>query len=229
MKKQKRSKKNMNSKFLRQGFAVIALSGGLATAADAAMIITLTDNGDNTIGFSMSGDFTIYASGSVAASGQYGTYFGANNGTISNAEINDAVTQFSFNYVDAGGNASGGVAAAFGSGAYAASAYTGTGHVFQNFTNSNFFIDQALTGGLSIGGAVTGGAISGVSASGTYTGSFATFGITEGTVVTRYGADSSNYDTITINTLAAVPIPAAAWLFGSALVGLGFARRKTKA
>jgi hypothetical protein len=216
----------MSSKFRRQVFAVLALSGGLATAADAGIVFTLTDNGDNTIGFSMSGDFTIYANDSEARSGLYGTYFGANNGTISNAEINDAVTQFSFDYVDAGGDASGGVAAAFGSGAYAASAYTGTGHVFQNFTNKNFFIDQALTGGLSIGGAVTGGAISGVSASGTYTGSFATFGITEGTVVTKYGADSSNYDTITINTVAAssaVPGPMSLAFVGA---GLGLSRRR---
>ena len=229
MKKQKRSEKNMNFKFLRQGFAVIALSGGLATAADAAMIITLTDNGDDTIAFSMSGDFTVYAFGSGNAQGSYGSYFGADNGTISNASTSDVMTQFNFNYVDAGGDASGAIAAAFGSGTYAPSAYTGSGHVFQNFTSSNFKMDLALTSSLTIGGAVNGEVISGISASGTYVGSFASAGITAGSVVTKYGADSSNYDTVTINTLAAVPIPAAAWLFGSALAGLGFARRKTKA
>ena len=205
---------------------MLALSGGLSTAADSGIVITLTDNGDNTIASTMSGDFTFYAFGSSNGFGSFGSYLGANNGTISNAEINDAVTQFSFDYVDAGGDASGGVAAAFGSGAYAASAYTGTGHVFQNFTNSTFFIDQALTGGLTIGGAITGGVISGLSASGTYTGSFATFGITEGTVVTKYGADSSNYDTITINTVAAssaVPGPMSLAFVGA---GLGLSRRR---
>lgn len=210
--------KSISNMFLRQFFAVLALSGGLATAADAGIVLTLNDNGDNTIAFSMSGDFTFYASDSVARSGQYGTYLGANNGTISNAEINDAVTQFSFNYVDAGGDASGGVAAAFGSGAYAPSAYTGTGHVFQNFTNKNFFIDQALTGGLTIGGAVTGEVISGISASGTYVGSFASAGITAGTAMTKYGEDSSNYDTISIVTTSAVPEPGA---FGLSLLALG--------
>ena len=34
---------------LRKGFAMLALLGGLATAADAGIVITLTDNGDNTI------------------------------------------------------------------------------------------------------------------------------------------------------------------------------------
>ena len=216
----------MNSKFRRQVFAVLALSGGLATAADAGIIIMLTDNGDNTIGFSMSGDFTVYASNSSQQNGQFGTYFGANNGTISNAATSDLITGFDFDYVDAGGDASGAVAAAFGSGSFATTAYTGTGHVFQNFTTSPFFIDQTLTAGLSIGGAVTGGAISGVSASGTYTGSFATFGITEGTVVTRYGADASNYDTITINTVAAssaVPGPMSLAFVGA---GLGLSRRR---
>ena len=216
----------MNFKFLRQGFAVIALSGGLATAADAAMIITLTDNGDDTIGFSMSGDFTVYAFGSLNSQGSFGSYFGADNGTISNVSLSDAVTQFNFNYVDAGGDASGAIAAAFGSGGYAASAYTGTGDLFQNFTSANFKIEAAITTNLTIGGAITGGVISGLSASGTYVGSFASAGITAGTAVTRYGEDSSNYDTLTINTVAAssaVPGPMSLAFVGA---GLGLSRRR---
>ena len=216
----------MNFKFLRQGFAVIALSGGLATAADAAMIITLTDNGDDTIGFSMSGDFTVYAFGSANTQGSFGSYFGADNGTISNVSTSDAMTQLDFNYVDAGGDASGAIAAAFGSGTYAPSAYTGSGHLFQNFTSFNFKIDPALTSSLAIGGAVTGGVISGISASGTYVGSFASTGITAGTVVTRYGADSSNYDTLTIITTSAVPEPGAFGLSLLALGAIGLRRRR---
>ena len=79
--------------FLRQVFAVLALSGGLATAADAEIVITLIDNGNNTIGSSMSGDFTVYAFGSGNSQGSFGSYFGADNGTISNVSTSDAMTQ----------------------------------------------------------------------------------------------------------------------------------------
>ena len=207
---------------------------GLTTVADAGILITLTDNGDDTIGFSMSGDFTVYASNSTQRTGQFGTYLGPNNGTISNAETTDSITEFIFAYADAGGDAAvGKVAAAFGSGDYAASSYSGSGHVFQNFTNQTFFIDQALTSSLTIGNAVNGGVISGISASGTYVGSFATVGITEGTVATRYGLDASNFDTITITRIGAssggaVPEPSSLAIFGlgACLVGVGIRRRK---
>ena len=210
--------KSISNMFLRQFFAVLALSGGLATAADAGIVLTLNDNGDNTIAFSMSGDFTFYASGSQNSQGTFGSYLAANNGTISNVSTSDAMTQFDFNYVDAGGNASGAIAAAFGPGAYALRAYTGTGDLFQNFTSDNFKIGTALTTNLTIGGAVTGEVISGISASGTYVGSFASAGITAGTAVTKYGEDSSNYDTISIVTTSAVPEPGA---FGLSLLALG--------
>jgi hypothetical protein len=215
----------MNSKFLRQVFAVLALSGGLATAADAGIIITLTDNGDETIAFSMSGDFTFYAYNSSNGQGSFGSYFAADNGTISNVSTSDAMTQFDFNYVDAGGDASAAIAAAFGPGLYAPSAYTGTGDLFQNFTSANFKLETAITTNLTIGGAITGGVISGLSASGTYNGSFASAGITAGTAVTRYGADSLNYDTLTINTVAAVPEPSTALLLGLGFAGLSMRRR----
>ncbi|MCP4828106.1 MAG: hypothetical protein GY889_04445, partial [Proteobacteria bacterium] len=74
----------MSSIFRSQIWSVLALSGGLATAADAGIIITLTDNGDDTIGFSMSGDFTVYAIRSADAFGQFGSYFNPAAGTISN-------------------------------------------------------------------------------------------------------------------------------------------------
>ncbi|MFT6381978.1 MAG: hypothetical protein ACJA16_003721 [Akkermansiaceae bacterium] len=211
---------------LHKGFAMLALLGGLATAADAGIVITLTDNGDNTIGSRMSGDFTIHASASSQSFGSFGSYIGPDNGTISNVSTSDAPVLFVFNYVDAGGDASGGIAAAYGPGAYAPSAYTGTGHLFQNFTSSTFKIDPALTTNLTIGGAITGGVISGISASGTYVGSFASTGITAGTVVTRYGADSSNYDTLTIITIPAVPEPGTFGLSLLALGAIGLRRRR---
>lgn len=206
---------------------------GLTTVADAGILITLTDNGDDTIAFSMSGDFTFYASDSSNGQGSFGSYFGPDNGTISNVSTSDAMTQFDFDYVDAGGDASGSIAAAFGSGGFALSAYTGTGDLFQNFTSANFKIGTAITTNLTIGGAITGGVISGISASGTYVGSFASVGITEGTVATRYGSDASNFDTITITRIGAssggaVPEPSSLAIFGlgACLVGVGIRRRK---
>ena len=217
----------MKSMFRRQVLTVLALSGGLAAAADAGIIITLTDNGDNTIGFSMSGDFTIYANHSVDRQGIYGSYLGPDNGTISNTQGEGEVTNFDFLYTDAGGDASGAVAAAFGSGEYAFRSFTGSGHLFQNFTAGNFYLDRTLTSHLAIGGAVTGGVISGISASGTYVGSFASVGISVGTAVTRYGSDATNYDTITINTQAAnasaVPGPLSLAVVGA---GVGLSRRR---
>ncbi len=70
---------------------------GLTTVADAGILITLTDNGDDTIAFSMSGDFTFYASASSNGQGSSGSYFGPDNGTISNVSTSDAMTQFDFN------------------------------------------------------------------------------------------------------------------------------------
>ena len=56
----------------------------------------------------------------------------------------------------------------------------------------------------------------------TYAGqSFASLGITPGTYVWTLPED-----TVTLNVVATVPIPAAAWLFGSALGFLGWLRRK---
>ena len=215
----------MKSMFRRHALTALALSGGLATVAEAGIIITLTDNGDDTIGFSMSGDFTIYANHSVDRQGSYGSYLGPDNGTISNTQGEGEVTNFDFLYTDAGGDASGAVAAAFGSGEYAFRSFTGSGHLFQNFTAGNFYLDRTLTSHLAIGGAVTGGVVSGISASGTYVGSFASVGISVGTAVTKYGSDASNYDTITINTQAAnaVPGPLSLAVVGA---GVGLSRRR---
>jgi hypothetical protein len=58
--------------------------------------------------------------------------------------------------------------------------------------------------------------------SSTYTGTFSDLGITPGTYVSSWTGD-----TITLN-VQAVPIPAAAWLFGSALGVLGWMRSKAK-
>ena len=62
------------------------------------------------------------------------------------------------------------------------------------------------------------GATLGASSSTYYGETFATLGITAGTYVSSWTGDTM--------TLQAVPIPAAVWLFGSALAGLGWLRRK---
>jgi hypothetical protein len=59
--------------------------------------------------------------------------------------------------------------------------------------------------------------------SSTYTNStFADLGMDTGTYVWSWGSDS-----VTLNTVSSVPVPATVWLFGSAMLGLfGVARRK---
>ncbi|MCP4777568.1 MAG: hypothetical protein GY880_25390, partial [Planctomycetaceae bacterium] len=91
----------------------------LTTCADAGIIITLTDNGDDTIGFSMSGDFTVYAIRSADTFGQFGSYFNPAAGTISNVDTSDEMRQFEFDYSSVTeGTKGGGVAAEFGSSGY---------------------------------------------------------------------------------------------------------------
>ena len=217
----------MSSIFRSQIWSVLALSGGLATAADAGIIITLTDNGDDTIGFSMSGDFTVYAIRSGDQFGQFGSYFAPENGTISNVDTSDEMRQFEFEYLRViEGTRGGGVAAEFGSGKYAPVSFTGSGHVFQNFLNETICIDRTLTSHFrSSSGPVNGAVISGISASGTYVGSFASAGITLGTGTTMYGSDENNFDTVTIITqnASAVPGPLSLAIVGA---GVGLSRRR---
>jgi hypothetical protein len=79
--------------------------------------------------------------------------------------------------------------------------------------------------------AVPVGYISGTNISGNATkngASFATLGFALGSYVSTL-TNGSFTDTVTVN-VSAVPIPAAAWLFGSGLLGLvGIARRKKAA
>lgn len=64
-----------------------------------------------------------------------------------------------------------------------------------------------------------------LSSSNTFAGaSFASLGITPDTYLWTWGA-GGNADSLTF-TVTTVPIPAAAWLFGSALLGLGGLKRK---
>lgn len=56
----------------------------------------------------------------------------------------------------------------------------------------------------------------------------ASFTLAAGTYVLRLSG-TGNSGATTAVTLAAVPVPAAAWLFGSALVGIGAIRRKKQA
>ena len=219
----------MSSIFRSQIWSVLALSGGLATAADAGIIITLTDNGDDTIGFSMSGDFTVYAIRSADAFGQFGSYFNPAAGTISNVDTSDEMRQFEFEYSRViEGTRGSGVAAEFGSSGYAPVSFTGSGHVFQNFLNETICIDRTLTSHFrSSSGPVNGAVISGISASGTYVGSFASAGITLGTGTTMYGSDENNFDTVTIITqtasASAVPGPLSLAIVGA---GVGLSRRR---
>ncbi|MCP4894361.1 MAG: hypothetical protein GY911_11190 [Actinomycetales bacterium] len=218
----------MSSIFRSQIWSVLALSGGLATAADAGIIITLTDNGDDTIGFSMSGDFTVYAIRSADAFGQFGSYFNPAAGTISNVDTSDEMRQFEFEYSRViEGTRGSGVAAEFGSSGYAPVSFTGSGHVFQNFLNATICLSKSLTSNLPSSGPVNGGVISGISGSGTYVGSFASAGITLGTGTTMYGSDENNFDTVTIITqtasASAVPGPLSLAIVGA---GVGLSRRR---
>ncbi len=207
----------------------------LTTCADAGIIITLTDNGDDTIGFSMSGDFTVYAIRSDDTFGQFGSYFNPAAGTISNVDTSDEMRQFEFNYSSVTeGTKGGGVAAEFGSSGYDPVSFTGSGHVFQNFLNETICISKTLVGEFPSSGPVNGDVISGISGSGTYVGSFASAGITVGTGTTRYGADPSNFDTVTITRSfaasgGAVPEPSTAIVMGLlGIVGLAGNRRRRR-
>ena len=172
----------------------------------------------------MSGDFTVYAVRSSDKLGQFGPYFNANGGTISNATTSDQVRQFEFDYVQANGATGSGVAAPLGSGAYTPTSFTGSGHVFQNFLNATIVIDRTLTSG---SGPVNGEVISGISGSGTFPGSFSDFGITEGTATTFYGSDPGSFDSVTISrSIAAVPEPSAFGLSLLALGAVGLRRRR---
>jgi hypothetical protein len=89
-------------------------------------------------------------------------------------------------------------------------------------TGSSFGLDQS--GNILLPDGYISGALLGASTA-TFSGkSFANMGITSGTYVWSWAADS-----VTLNivpTSAIVPIPAAFWLFGSALGLLGWIRRK---
>ena len=57
---------------------------------------------------------------------------------------------------------------------------------------------------------------------------FASFLNAEGIDVSRFDFTGASLATITVSTVTDVPVPAAAWLFGSALMGLGTVARKRK-
>jgi len=85
------------------------------------------------------------------------------------------------------------------------------------------FVDQNL---YTPNGYVSGAALQGTSTLNSTT--FANIGLTPGTYEWTWGSGASA-DSYTLN-VGAVPIPAAAWLFGSGLLGLvGVARRKARA
>ncbi|MCP4742976.1 MAG: hypothetical protein GY871_12245, partial [Actinomycetales bacterium] len=189
---------------------------------------TLTDNGDDTIGFSMSGDFTVYAIRSADAFGQFGSYFNPAAGTISNVETSDEMRQFEFEYSRViEGTRGSGVAAEFGSSGYDPVSFLGSGHLFQNFLNNTICLSKSLASNLPNSGPVNGELISGISGSGTYFGSFASAGITLGTGTTMYGSDENNFDTVTIITqtasASAVPGPLSLAIVGA---GVGLSRRR---
>ncbi len=98
---------------------------------------------------------------------------------------------------------------------------TGVGRTPDSGTGSLIGANRGLVSGwLWVPAGYVSGAELGASSSMYNTETFASLGITPGTYVSTWAGDS-----ITLN-VQAVPIPAAAWLFGSALGLLGWIRRR---
>lgn len=182
----------------------------MATGVNAAVVITATENGGGV-------DFTLESGGSLDISGLlYG--FSTDTDDMFGATYQGGIVNSTTSSLIGGEGAytiwQGVSGPEFGSGTggvHHADSYSSAeaGTVF-GFGGDELWIDSAYSSGDLIS-----------SWSMSFSGeSFSSMGLSEGNYVyTLLGSG----DTITLNV---VPIPAAVWLFGSALAGLGWARRK---
>lgn len=196
---------NARYKFLLGAVAVLL---GFSGSANSAVVVTAVESGGDLI-------FTTEAGGSLDLSGS--AFWVTSNGS--------AFLRAETGSLGIGGDlAEGNVVDLYfgltgdpfgpGTGEYFVPDYiSGSGDYFGFEVGSDYFFVPD--------GYVSGDPLSGTS---TFVGqSFTTLGMSQGSYV--YTLTGSG-DTITVNV---VPIPAAVWLFGSALVGLGWMRRKQAA
>lgn len=183
---------------LRRLIAFLTLIA-VSTGAHSAVTITAVETGGNVV-------ITLEGGGSLDISGML---FGLATESDNNGLINPSNNAMLFGPAGDYTVYQGISGSAFGPGGFAvADSYTGSTGPF-GFGGDELFV----TDGYVSGDEIAGGSIS-------FAGeSFASLGIDSGTYV--YTLLGSN-DTITLNV---VPIPAAVWLFGSALLGLGWLRR----
>jgi hypothetical protein len=187
---------------------VVIASAGTAVTAQAAYIVNATETG---------GDVVFAGSGSLNTSTwnlSTGIHAQA-SGVGPDAVISVGPTDFSLDRYNTPTNFAG--PTSFGSGTAITTSTAGTGDytaLWFNDDPQNLYLPS---------GYVTGAALAGTA---TYvSATFAGLGLTSGTYEWTWGSDASA-DSLTLN-VSSVPLPAAAWLFGSALLGLvGVAKRK---
>jgi hypothetical protein len=197
----------MNARY-KSLLGAVAVLLGFSGSANSAVVVTAVESGGDVI-------FTTEAGGSLDLSGS-AFWISSNGSTFLNAATGS---------LGIGGDLAGGnpvnlylglTGDPFGPGTggdIVPEGISGSGDYFGFSGADNFFFVPD--------GYVSGDPLSGTS---TFAGeSFTTLGMSQGSYV--YTLTGSG-DTITLNV---VPIPAAVWLFGSALVGLGWMRRKQDA
>lgn len=180
------------------------------SSAQAAFVFDLVDSGGNLV---LSGSGTIDLTGLHPTTSQhFGSSVAYVGATISpyKSEVRMGIYR-PFQPVHFYGDISGPASFGIGLGPLGA-AISGSGDSFGIVGGSEIYVPQGYVSGTYLSGSTT-----------WFDRTIAHIGATPGTYVW-----SLPNDTITLN-VGVVPIPAAVWLFGSALVGLGWMRRKVTA